>query len=149
DLRTVLACAQHLAQLLQEAPDSVLLDLAARHPLDPRCALVAAHSLPRLVQAVFPAHLAVPRMEAPSRCPLGCGPELPLQLSHFVARLFTDGVVRHGLAGHSLALTRSISMTTAGTLPSSRVLPHGLRRGSRPVQYYDPLGLPLRTPRLR
>jgi hypothetical protein len=36
-------------------------------------------------------------------------------------------------------------MTTAGTLPSSRVMPHGLRRGLRPVRYYDPLGLPLRT----
>src|SRR5512137_2905026 len=84
-----------------------------------------------------------------TRCPLGCGPELPLQLSHFVARLFTDGVVRSGLAGHSLALTRYLSMTTAGTLPSSRVMPHGLRRGLRPVQYCDPLGLPLRTARLR
>ena len=84
-------------------------------------------------------------------CPvlLGCGPELPLQLSHFVARHQVDGVVRHGLAGHSLALTRSTSMTTAGTLPSSRVMPHGLRRSLRPVRYYDPLGLPLRTPRLR
>ena len=62
-----------------------------------------------------------------------------------------DGVVRHGLAGHSLALTRSISMTTAGTLPSSRVMPHGLRRCGLhlTVRYYDPLGLPLRTPRLR
>ena len=112
---------------------------------------VAAHTLPRLVQDVIPAHLAVQRVKAPSRRPLGCGPELPLQLSHFVAALSCDGVFRLGLAGHSLALTRSISMTTAGTLPSSRVMPHGLRRlGSRrSVQYYDPLGLPLRTPRLR
>jgi len=87
----------------------------------------------------------------PARCPLGYGPELPLQLSHFVARHVVDGVVRSGLAGHSLALTRSISMTTAGTLPSSRVMPHGLRRfGLRLAQrYYDPLGLPLRTSRLR
>jgi hypothetical protein len=91
---------------------------------------------------------------SPCRCPLGCGPELPSQLSHFVARpvfsrILTDGVVRSGLAGHSLALTRYLSMTTAGTLPSSRVMPHGLRRDLRPVQYYDPLGLPLRTARLR
>ena len=151
DLRTVLACAQHLAQLSQETPDSILLDFADRHPIDARCALVAAHSLPRLVQDVTPAHLAVQRMEASSRCPLGCGPELPLQLSHFVVGLASAGVVRSGLAGHSLALTRSISMTTAGTLPSSRVLPHGLRRcGLRlTVRYYDPLGLPLRTARLR
>jgi len=55
------------------------------------------------------------------------------------------------VAGHSLALTRSSSMTTAGTLPSSRVMPHDLRRrGLHPaVQYYDPLGLPLRTARFR
>jgi hypothetical protein len=41
----------------------------------------------------------------------------------------------------------ALSMTTAGTLPSSRVMPHGLRRfGLRlTVRYYDPLGLPLRT----
>jgi len=70
----------------------------------------------------------VRHMHTPARCPLGYGPELPLQLSHFVARHVVDGVVRSGLAGHSLALTRSISMTTAGTLPSSRVMPHGLRR---------------------
>ena len=93
----------------------------------------------------------VRHMHTPARCPLGCGPELPLQLSHFVARFITDGVVRSGLAGHSLALTRSSNMTTAGTLPSSRVMPHGLRgHGLRRTQrYYDPLGLPLRTPRLR
>jgi hypothetical protein len=133
DLRSVLACAQHLAQLLQEAPDAVLLDVADRHPINPRCALVAAHSLPRLVQDVTPAHLAVQRVEASSRCPLGCGPELPLQLSHFVAAVSCVGVVRLGLAGHSLALTRSFSMTTAGTLPSSRVMPHSLRRGFLPA----------------
>ncbi len=90
-------------------------------------------------------------MSAPSRRPLGCGPELPLQLSHFVVRLWPNGVLRSGLAGQSLALTRYLSMTTAGTLPSSRVMPHGLRRNGsrRPVQYYDPPGLPLRTPRFR
>jgi hypothetical protein len=82
DLRAVLACAQHVTQLLQEALDSVLLHVLDRHAVDPRCAAVAAHSLPRLVQDVIPAHLVVQRMEAPSRCPLGCGPELPLQLSH-------------------------------------------------------------------
>ena len=95
--------------------------------IDPRCAAVAAHSLPRLVQDVIPAQLVVQRMEAPCRRPLGCGPKLPLQLSHVFARLITAGVVRSGLAGHSLALTRSSIMTTAGTLPSSRVMPHGLR----------------------
>ncbi len=90
-------------------------------------------------------------MHAPTRCPLGCGPELLLQLSRFCNRLEADGVLRSGLAGQSLALTRNLSMTIVGTLPSSRVMPHGLRRlGSRlAVQYYDPLGLPLRTTRLR
>jgi hypothetical protein len=151
DLRAVLACAQHFAQLLQEELDTVLLHALDRHPVDPRRAAVAAHSPPRLAQDVTPAHLVVQRVEAPSRCPLGCGPELPLQLSHVVVWLITTGVVRSGLAGHSLALTRLLSMTTAGTLPSSRVMPHGLRRlGSRlTVRYYDPLGLPLRTSRLR
>src|SRR5205085_10729729 len=89
--------------------------------------------------------------EAPCRCPLGCGPELPLQLSHVLAWLFATGVVRSGLAGHSLALTRLSNMTTAGTLPSSRVMPHGLRPCSvgRTVQYYAPLRLPLRPTRPR
>ena len=101
-------------------------------------------------QGVTP-HGSVLPLLASARCPLGCGPELPLQLSHFVVGLSSVGVVRSGLAGHSLALTRSISMTTAGTLPSSRVMPHGLRRlGLRlGVQYYGPLGLPLRTAQLR
>ena len=70
-------------------------------------------------------------MHLASRCPLGCGPELPLQLSRFCNRLIADGVLRSGLAGQSLTLTRYLSMTTAGTLPSSRVVPHGLR-GSGP-----------------
>jgi hypothetical protein len=57
---------------------------------------------------------------------------------------------RYGLH-HSLALTRSVSSTTAGTLPSRRVVRHGVRsRGSLHVlRYHDPLGLPLRGARLR
>ena len=50
------------------------------------------------------------------------------------------GVVRSAPGGHSLALTCSDDVTTPGTLPSRRVV---LRRVPR---YYDPLGLPLRTP---
>src|SRR5690606_21518516 len=90
-------------------------------------------------------------MEPPTRCPLGCGPELPLQLSHFVARPTAAGVVRTGPAGHSLALTCSVSVTTAGTLPSRRVVLHDVRvRGEHPgLRYYDPLGLPLGRGRLR
>lgn len=113
-------------------------------------------ALHRSVRAASRQQGATPRgwvlhLRASARCPLGCGPELPLQSSHFVAAVSCVGVVRSGLAGHSLALTRSISMTTAGTLPSSRVMPHGLRRlGLRlGMQYYDPLGLPLRTAQLR
>jgi hypothetical protein len=55
----------------------------------------------------------------------------------------TAGVIRSGLAGHSLALTCSVNLTTAGTLPSDRVLLRNPRR------YYDPLGLPLHGARLR
>ena len=90
-------------------------------------------------------------MHLASRCPLGCGPELPLQLSRFVGRHKVAGVLRSGLAGQSLTLTRYLSMTTAGTLPSSRVMPHGLRESGLRLaqQYYDPLGLPLHTSRLR
>ena len=78
-------------------------------------------------------------------------PKLPSQLWRFGMSLMAQGVPRSGLAGQSLTLTRYCSITTAGTLPSSRVMPHGLRRcGLRPiVQYYCPLGLPLRTARLR
>src|SRR5205085_12659734 len=115
DLRTVFAHAQHFAQLLQEALDSVLLDVLDRHAVNPRRAAVAAHSPPRLMQDVNPAYLVVQRIKAPCRCPLGCGPELPLQLSHVLAWLFATGVVRSGLAGHSLALTRLSNLTPAGT----------------------------------
>ena len=54
--------------------------------------------------------------------PLGRGPQPALQLSHFVARLTPAGVVGSGLAGHALALTCSADATTAGTLPSGRVV---------------------------
>jgi hypothetical protein len=79
------------------------------------------------LQVVTPTRLVL-HMHAPARCPLGCGPELPLQLSRSCNRLDADGVLRSGLAGQSLTLTCYLSMTTAGTLPSSRVMPHGLRR---------------------
>ena len=90
-------------------------------------------------------------MHLASRRPLGCGPELPWQLSRFCNRLIADGVLRSGLAGQSLTLTCCLSMTTAGTLPSSRVMPHGLRGSGLRLahRYYDPLGLPLRTAQLR
>src|SRR5882762_6681493 len=88
-------------------------------------------------------------MKAPTRCPLGCGPQLTLQLSHFIARLITAEVVSSGPAG---VPTRTNAVTTtAGTLPSRRVVRHGVRsRGySHALRYFDPLGLPLHGARLR
>src|SRR5207237_1315774 len=46
-------------------------------------------------------------------------------------------------SGHALALSLSTVATTAGTLPSGRVVLHVHPR------YYDPLGLPLHGARLR
>jgi hypothetical protein len=64
-------------------------------------------------------------------------------LSHFVGGRKSTGVVGPALAGHALALTPCSGTTTAGTLPSRDVVRrHDLR-------YYVPLGLPLRTTRLR
>src|ERR1700724_752259 len=94
-------------------------------------------------QDVTPADMVIQGMEAPARGPLGCGPQSPLQLSHFGARPTAGGVVRSALGGHSLALTCSDDTTTPGTLPSRDVV----RR--RDHRYYDPLGLPLRTTRFR
>jgi len=53
------------------------------------------------------------------------------------------GVVGTGPAGHALARPSAFDLTTAGTLPSDRVMPRGHR------QYFGPLGLPLRSGRLR
>src|SRR6185369_8814009 len=124
-------------------------DVADRLAVDSRGASVPSHSPPRFPQDVTPADVIVQRVEAPSRRSLGCGPEPALQLSHFVAQPRAAGVIRSGLAGHSLALTCSVGVTTAGILPSRRVVLHGVRSlGSRlALRYYDPLGLPLRSAR--
>jgi len=55
------------------------------------------------------------------------------------------------LGSHSLTLTLVPSATKAGTLPSRRVVLHGVRSESSrfPLRYNDPLGLPLRGARLR
>jgi hypothetical protein len=84
-------------------------------------------------------------MKAPSSAPLGRNPQSPLQLSHFIARPTAAGVVRSGHAGHSLTLTRSDYVTTAGTYPSRRVVLHGIRSESSRLRlrYCDPLALPL------
>ena len=82
-------------------------------------------------------------VETTSRRSLGRDPQCPLQLSHFVDRRTPIGVVGTGLAGHALAITCILHMTTAGPLPSGRVL-----RRDHP-RYYEPLGLPLCSARFR
>src|SRR5690606_23329695 len=138
-------------QLFEEALDSVLLDVEERLTIDSCGASVPSHADPCLPEDVTPPDVVIQGMEPSTRCPLGCGPELPLQLSHFVERPTAAGVVRSGLAGHSLALTCSVSVTTARTLPSRRVVRHGVRARGRDLVlwYYDPLGLPLGSGRLR
>ena len=125
----VLACAQHLAQLLQEAlglrtarlrRSSTRSTPAA--PLLRRTRFHASCRTSPLQMWSYNAWKRLPgaRLAAAQSCLCSCR---TLSLGSTAV-----GVVRSGLAGHSLALTRSISMTTAGTLPSSRVMPHGLRR---------------------
>lgn len=87
--------------------------------------------------------VVVKGVEAPSRGPLGRGPQSSLQVAYFLARRRAAGVVRSALGGHSLARACADDTATPGTLPYRGVVPHRDRR------YYDPLGLPLRTPRLR
>ena len=52
-------------------------------------------------------------------------------------------VIGTGHAGHALARACALDLTTAGALPSRRVI----RRDD--PRYYDPLGRPLRRARLR
>jgi hypothetical protein len=75
--------------------------------------------------------------------PLGTRPSRGQRLLCFDDETALAGVIGTGHAGHALALTLVPHATKAGVLPSDRVV----RRG-RP-QYYDPLGLPLRTTRFR
>jgi len=139
------------AQLLQKPLGAVVLHPGEGLAIDARRTLVRPHPLPRLLKDVIPPEMVIQRVKAPPRCPLGCRPQSPLQLSHLVARPLAAGVVRSGLAGHSRALTRSDDTTAAGTRPSRRVLPHGVRsRSPRPgLRYPGPLGLPLHSGRVR
>ena len=91
-------------------------------------------------------HCCIPihRMEAASGRPLGRRPQLSLELSHFVRTLAPEGVVGPSLMpSHTLTLTSAFGLTNAGVLPSVRVLLRSFPR------YYNPLGLPLHTARLR
>jgi hypothetical protein len=142
-LRPVRSVAQRGAELFKEALDSALLDCDDRLLVDTRRALVLPHLLPRLLKDVTPPDVAVQRVEAPSPFPLCRSAESPSQSSHFVGRPTAAGVVRSARDGHSLALTCSDDVTTPGTLPSGRVVPHD------PHRYYDPLGLPLHSRRFR
>ena len=112
-------------------------------PSTPAAAAVALHPPPRLPEDVIPPDPVHQRMEAALRGSLGRDPEAALQLAHFVDGRAPIGVVGTGPAGHALTLTCSTTVTTAGTLPSARVV----RR--EPRHYYDPLGLPLRRARFR
>src|SRR2546428_481968 len=80
--------------------------------------------LPCLAQDVTPAHAVVQRMKASFRLPLGHRPQPSLELSHFVDRLASIGVVGSGLAGHALARASVHGTLTPGTLPSGRVVRH-------------------------
>ena len=72
-------------------------------------------------------------VEATVRGPLGRDPQSTLQLAHFGDGRRPIGGVGTGLAGHALTRPCAADMTTAGALPSCRVLPHGAQ------QYYGPL----------
>jgi hypothetical protein len=135
--------SQHVAELFEEALDPVPLDVDDRLGIDARRTAIGTHSLPRLPQDVTSVDMVVQGVETPLRGPLGRGPQSPLQVAHFLARPEAAGVVRSGRAGHSLARARFDDTATPGTLPSCGV---ARRRDQR---YYDPLGLPLRTPRFR
>ena len=64
-------------------------------------------------------------------------------MAHFVDGRVPTGGVGTGPAGHALARALATRLTTAGALPSRRVV----RRDD--PRYYDPLGRPLRMPRFR
>jgi hypothetical protein len=66
-----------------------------------------------------------------------------LKVAYFVDGPRPTGGVGTGPAGHALARALATRLTTAGALPSRRVV----RRND--PRYYDPLGRPLRRPRFR
>jgi len=68
-------------------------------------------------------------------------PQSMLRVARFDAERRLSGVIGTGPAGHALARSHFIDETRAGVLPSRRVIRRGVQ------QYYDPLGLPLRTTR--
>ena len=142
-LRPIRASAQGGRELVKHALAAVLLDHDERLPIDARRAAVPFDALPRLLEDVIPPDPIHQGVKAPLRRSLGCDPESPLQLLHFVDGPVPTGGIRTGLAGHALARTCADDVTTPGVLPSRRVV----RRDD--PRYYDPLGRPLRTTRFR
>ncbi len=141
--RTIRTCAQRDAEFLQQALDPVLLDGRERLSIDARAAAIPFDPPPRLLEDVIPPDPVHQGVEAALRGSLGCDPEAALQVAHFVDGRLPVGMIGTGPAGHALMRACATAMTTAGTLRSARVV----RR--EPRHYYDPLGLPLRTPRFR
>ena len=142
-LRTIRACAQCGAELVQQSLDPILLDVGQGLAIDPRRAAVRLHPPPCLLEDVTPPDPIHQGMEAAFRGSLGRDPQSTLQLAHVVDGRAPTGVIGTGPAGHALARACSVNVTTAGTLPSPRVV----RREAR--HYYGPLGRPLRRARFR
>ena len=140
-LRAIRAVAQRDAELRQKRLDAVLLDLRQRRPIDAGRAAIPFDPPPRLLEDVSPPDPIQQGVKAPFRGPLGRGPEGALQVAYFVEGGAPTGGVGTGPAGHALARALAARLTTAGALPSRRVV----RRDD--PRYYDPLGRPLRTPR--
>ena len=131
--RTIRACAQCHGELTQHALDAILLDGCQRLTINARSAAVTLHPLPRRPEEVSPPDTVHQGVETALRGPLGGGPQSTLQLAYFDGGPRPPGGVGTGHAGHALTRPCAVDMTTAGALPSCRVLPHGA------LQYYGPL----------
>ena len=73
-LRTIPACAQHRAELVQHPPDPVLLDLGQGLTIHPGRAAVASDAPPRLLEDVTPPDPVHQGVETPLRGSLGRDP---------------------------------------------------------------------------
>jgi hypothetical protein len=143
-LRSIPACAQLGANPFQEPLDAVLLDRVEGLTINPRRAAVGPRSPPRLPQDVTPVDTVIQRVKAPPGCSLGRTPQSALQVSHVIDGQSPVGVVgRRRSPRHALARSRFSDTITAGALPSGCLVRDSHHR------YYDPLGLPLRSARLR
>ncbi len=71
-------------------------------------------------------------MESPIRGPLGRGPQGALKVAYFVDGWMPTGGIGTGPAGHALARALATRLTTAGALPSRRVVRRDDPRYLRP-----------------